>query len=408
MSQEANKSTAISILKKLRKAGYQSLFAGGCVRDMLLGSRPHDYDIATDATPDQVAAIFRRTIMVGAQFGVAMVMQKDHMCEVATFRNDDSYSDGRRPDSVTFSTPKEDALRRDFTINGMFFDPIENKVIDFVGGQTDLKKNIIRTIGNPCQRFAEDHLRIMRAIRFATRLNFEIEPQTFNAIKKFAPKIVEISGERIFDELNKMFTKDSAHIAFAQLEKTKIAQKILPELFENKNQFDIALKLLSAVSKFKKPILNFGAILFYLNKKQIKKIIRRWGQSNNLLRSLIYFVENNNRWENAASIELCDFKRLISNSDWELLRKLFRSAEFLETYKNTQSIRIAKRVNKIDPKLISPKLFVTGEDLKQLGLTEGRKLGAILRKLTDSQLNEELTSRAQALKLAKKLVAELN
>ena len=404
MSKEANKSTAISILKKLRKAGYQSLFAGGCVRDMLLGSRPHDYDIATDATPDDVANIFRRVIMVGAQFGVAMVMKKDRMCEVATFRNDDSYSDGRRPDSVTFSTPKEDALRRDFTINGMFFDPVENKVIDFVGGQKDLKKNIIRTIGNPNQRFAEDHLRIMRAIRFAARLNFKIESETFAAIKKFAPKIIDISGERIFDELFKMFTKDSAHFAFSQLYETKIAEHILPELFQNKNQFEISLKLLSLVSKFKNPVLNFGAIFFNLNKKQIKKIIRRLGQSNNLLRSLIYFIENNSLWETVDSIELCDFKRLIANPDWILLHKLFRANEFLKTGKKTHSIRTAKRVNKIDPKLIAPKLFITGEDLKKLGLTEGKKLGSILRKLTDAQLNEEIKSKNQALKLAKDLV----
>ena len=408
MSNQANKSTSLKILKTLRRAGYQALFAGGCVRDMLLGSRPHDYDIATDATPDQVAEIFRRTVMVGAQFGVAMVMQGDLMCEVATFRNDDSYSDGRRPDSVTFSTPREDALRRDFTINGMFFDPVKNEVIDYVSGQQDLKAGVIRTIGKPELRFQEDHLRIMRAVRFAVRLGFKIEPKTQAGIKKFAPQISKISGERICDELTKMFEKNSAHIALTKLGKLKIAQEILPELFADKKLFTQAVARIERVAKHKNSTLCLASLLLDLSAGCIKKIIRRWGQSNELRRAILFCTANSHLWKTAADLDLCDLKKLIANQDFPMLRIIWKANEFLETQKRTQSIRLSRRINKIDPTKINPKLFITGDQLKSLGLSEGKQLGKILNALTNAQLNEEICSKSQATKLAKKLIAEQN
>ncbi|MCP4713124.1 MAG: CCA tRNA nucleotidyltransferase, partial [Planctomycetes bacterium] len=192
---------AQNVIKQLRRQGYQALLAGGCVRDMLLGHLPKDYDVATNATPDTVAEMFPRTLTIGAQFGVVVVLNGSRQIEVATFRSDLSYSDGRRPDKIVYTDARTDAERRDFTINGMFYDPIDKKVIDYVAGQKDLKKQVIRAIGDPIARFNEDHLRMLRAIRFACRLNFSIEPATWKAIIKLAPKIKRVSPERISGEL---------------------------------------------------------------------------------------------------------------------------------------------------------------------------------------------------------------
>jgi len=203
MTKHADKATGMWVIRKLRAAGFGALFAGGCVRDMLMNARPADYDITTNATPQQVAKIFSRVVMVGAKFGVAIVMRQSRQVEVATFRSDLSYSDGRRPDAVKFSTPREDALRRDFTINGIFYDPIAREVIDYVGGRKDITARVIRTIGDPERRFAEDYLRMLRAVRFSVRLGFEITPPTISAVRKYAKKISNISGERICDEIGR-------------------------------------------------------------------------------------------------------------------------------------------------------------------------------------------------------------
>ena len=218
MSDHATKSVALWVVRVLRGAGHEALFAGGCVRDMLLGRRSTDYDVATSATPEQVRGLFRRVLLVGAQFGVAMVIVRRRRVEVTTFRSEGAYSDGRRPNSVTFTSARQDALRRDFTINGMFFDPVARQVIDYVGGQKDLKLGVIRTIGPAEDRFGEDYLRMVRAVRFAARFEFEIQPATAQAIVHHAPQIVGISGERVFDELSKMLSRPSAPEALLRLE----------------------------------------------------------------------------------------------------------------------------------------------------------------------------------------------
>jgi hypothetical protein len=208
---------ALFIVEQLRNAGFSALLAGGCVRDMLLSREPKDYDVATDATPDQVAARFPRARRVGAKFGVMLVRKFGHDIEVATFRTDGTYSDGRRPDDVTFGTAEQDARRRDFTINGLFYDPIERLVIDYVDGRKDLQAGIVRTIGDPNDRFAEDHLRMLRAIRFAALLIFDIEPATFDAIRQLAPHLRVISPERIWMELNLMLAHPSRDRAWSLL-----------------------------------------------------------------------------------------------------------------------------------------------------------------------------------------------
>jgi poly(A) polymerase len=212
---------ANSIRATLRNAGHQALLAGGCVRDLLLGREPIDYDVATDATPDQVMQLFPDSVAVGAQFGVVQVWREDRKVEVATFRADTSYSDGRHPDSVIYTqSPREDVQRRDFTINGLLMRPETGEVLDFVGGQQDLRAGVIRAIGQPDQRFSEDRLRLMRAVRFAARFHFAIEPETSAAIWRHANKIRSVSAERLRDELTKILTEGAARRGFELLDET--------------------------------------------------------------------------------------------------------------------------------------------------------------------------------------------
>lgn len=205
----SSREPAASIVQRLQQAGFVAFWVGGCVRDVLLGREPQDYDIATDARPEQIEKLFQRTLAVGRKFGVMIVIEGKHQFQVATFRAEAEYRDGRRPEKVVFSSAEADAQRRDFTVNGLFFDPVAKQLHDWVGGEKDLRARIIRTIGSPEERFAEDHLRLLRAVRFAAQLGFEIEPQTFAAVKKLAPKIELISAERIRDELIKLFAPPS-------------------------------------------------------------------------------------------------------------------------------------------------------------------------------------------------------
>src|SRR6266478_5284826 len=239
------KQHAAEIVSTLHKQGHQAYLAGGCVRDLLLSREPADYDVATDATPQQVMQIFPQTYAVGEQFGVVLVPDSDGATgalarpgernnatvEVATFRSDVGYSDGRHPDEVRFTQdPREDVQRRDFTINGMMLDPATNEVLDFVGGRDDLKAGIIRAIGDPERRFTEDKLRMLRAVRFAARFNYKIDPATMAAIQELAPKIHQVSCERVREELTKMLTEGQARKAFELLDTTKLLTEVLPEI----------------------------------------------------------------------------------------------------------------------------------------------------------------------------------
>src|SRR4051812_16388453 len=222
--------TAREIVRKLRAAGHVAYYAGGCVRDLLRGEVPKDVDVATDARPEMVQRIFPRTYAVGAHFGVIVVLENESQFEVATFRSDGAYLDGRRPVEVHFATAQEDAARRDFTINGMFFDPEKNEVIDFVGGRADLDRKLIRAIGDPAQRFAEDRLRMLRAVRFATVLGFEIDPATWEAVVVSAPSIMQISAERIREELVKIFLSPNRARGWDLLNASGLMGAVLPEI----------------------------------------------------------------------------------------------------------------------------------------------------------------------------------
>ncbi|MEK7210811.1 MAG: CCA tRNA nucleotidyltransferase, partial [Candidatus Binatota bacterium] len=221
---------AVSIIKLLREKGYQALLAGGCVRDYLLGKSPQDYDIATDARPEAIEKIFPKTIAVGTQFGVILVILDGDPFEVATFRYDGPYLDGRRPSNVRFASMQEDILRRDFTINGMMYDPIADRLIDLIGGREDLERRLVRAIGDPAERFREDRLRTVRAVRFAASLGFTIEENTFRAIKDHAPTITQISWERIGEEITRILTEGGARNGFELLDSTRLLKVIFPEI----------------------------------------------------------------------------------------------------------------------------------------------------------------------------------
>jgi poly(A) polymerase len=287
------KDFATTIVQTLRQRGFQAYLVGGCVRDLLLGRVPKDYDVSTDATPQQVMRIFPETYAVGAQFGVVLVpapdsesgssgdgdASKSRTVEVATFRSDIGYSDGRRPDEVRFSRdPREDVARRDFTINGMLLDPVGGEVLDFVGGRADLEAGILRTIGDPQRRFAEDKLRLLRAVRFAARFAYVIEPATFAAMQKLAPQIQIVSRERVRDELTRMLTQENARRAFLLLDESGLLKEVLPEISAMKgveqppefhpegDVFEHTLLLLENLPHPCPPTLAWGALLHDVGK----------------------------------------------------------------------------------------------------------------------------------------------
>ncbi len=402
MAGYSTEKTALLVLNRLREAGFEALFAGGCVRDMLLGRKCSDYDVATNATPDDVRKLFRRVLLVGAKFGVAIVLYRKQRVEVAAFRSDLSYSDGRRPDGVKPSSPKADALRRDFTINGMFYDPIARKVIDYVRGREDLKKRVVRTIGKPAERFREDYLRMIRAVRFTVRLGFRMDDATAGAIGKYAENIRRISGERIFDELTRMLSDASAAEALDMLDRLGLAEYILPELFESDSAWPAAVARVRAVCRDGDGTGSLAALLADMGRRKISKKLRRWGASNELRDALVYIGDHLAGWRAAAETPLCEFKRMMASGQFERLTRLWRYEERLVTGKITLSRRIAGRAAKIPKDKIAPPPFVTGSDLLKMGLAEGPRLGKILRTLYDAQLNEQIATRREALGEAKK------
>src|SRR5438067_1114920 len=345
------KDSAISIVRNLQEAGYQAYFVGGCVRDMILDREPADHDVATDATPDQVMRIFPETYAVGAKFGVVLVpassagANRNEVVEVATFRSDIGYSDGRHPDQVRYSNdPREDVERRDFTINGLLLDPINDEVLDFVGGRKDLDAGIIRAIGEPELRFAEDKLRMLRAVRFAARFSYTIEPVTFAAIQKLASQIHQVSRERVRDELTKMLTEGHARNAFLLLDRTGLLREVLPEISAMKGvgqpphfhpEGDVFVHTLLLLDKLPQPCpptLAWGALLHDVGKpatfriapdrisfdghvevgvKMAEEICRRLRFSNDDAGQILALVGNHMRFAQAQQMKESTLKKFM-------------------------------------------------------------------------------------------------
>lgn len=433
---------AASIVKTLRQRGFQAYLVGGCVRDLLLGREPKDYDVATDATPRQVMEIFPETYAVGAQFGVVLVpvpedrkevagvASKSNAVEVATFRSDIGYSDGRHPDEVRFSnTPHEDVARRDFTINGMLLDPVNGEVLDFVGGREDLKSGIVRTIGDPETRFGEDKLRMLRAVRFAARFEYAIEPDTFAAIQRLAENIQVVSRERVRDELTRMLTEGHARRAFLLLDESGLLRQVLPEIsamrgVEQPPEFhpegDVFVHTLFLLDHLPRPCpmtLAWGALLHDVGKpptfrvaerirfdrhvdvgvKMAEEICARLRFSNDETEQILTLVDNHMRFADAMRMNQSTLKRFLRLPRFEEHLALHR-ADCLASHRNLATYEfVRKKWEEIPPETMRPKPLVTGDDLIAVGHIPGPRFREILNAVEDAQLEGRLGSRDAAL-----------
>jgi poly(A) polymerase len=344
-------------------------------------------------------------LMVGAKFGVAIILRQGRVIEVATFRSDVAYSDGRHPDRVVFSSAQQDALRRDFTINGMFLDPMTGQTIDYVDGQRDLQAGIIRAIGRADLRFQEDYLRMLRGVRFAARFNFALEGDTAAAIRRHAGKISQISGERIREELEKIFEFPRGRTAMDLMQQLDLAGPVFGPSVAAAEAWPAAMERLARLEDQCDPTLSLAAVLGGQDIAVIAALLRRWGSSNELRTLLVWLAAHLGKGATAPDMPLATLKRLMAHDGWPRLRRLWRAEEERLTGKGTQARRLARRIRQIDPAQIAPAPLVTGEDLKALGLSEGRRLGAILRTLYESQLDEQLRTKEQAIARAKELMA---
>jgi poly(A) polymerase len=451
---------AISIIQTLRQQGFQAYLAGGCVRDLLLKREPADYDVATSATPTQVMEIFPDTYAVGAQFGVVLVpiypvssvveptagdhqnVRSSRPIEVATFRSDHGYSDGRRPDEVRFTQdPREDVARRDFTINGMMLDPcvgeIEitpGEVLDFVGGRKDLEAGIIRAIGDPAQRFAEDKLRMLRAVRFAARFEFEIEAETLAVIQRLAHEIHVVSRERVRDEITKMLTEGQGRRAFLLLDESGLLKEVLPEITAMKgvaqppefhpegNVFTHTLLLLENLPHPCPPTLAWGALLHDVGKpatfrvapdrirfdnhvdvgvKIAEEICRRLRFSNHDAAQVLALVDNHMRFSHATRMNQSTLKKFLRMPAFGEHLALHR-ADSLASHRNLSTYEfVQKKLAEIPPEKIRPVALVTGDDLIAAGYPPGPKFREILEAVEDAQLEGRLSSHEAALDFVK-------
>lgn len=429
---------AIHIIKELILNGYTALFAGGFVRDRLMGNDDTgDIDIATNATPDSIAKLFPNTINVGEQFGVMIVVNKGIPFEVATFRSDIGIADGRHPAGVVFTDARNDAVRRDFTINGIFFDPIKEDVIDYVGGIEDIKQKIIKAIGDADKRFEEDYLRMLRAIRFAARFNFIIEENTWRAIRKNAFNIIHISPERIFCELDKILRQGNADTALLLLKNSGLLVHILPEIealcgIEQPAEFHpegdvfnhtkIALSYLKAGSS---PVLAWSVLLHDIGKPATKTIsdrvrfnnhdrvgalmakdlLRRLHASNALIKAVEACIENHMNFKNVKQMRLATLKKFLSRDTIEEEIDLHRidclaSHGILDNYEFIIRIRSEIAIDKL-----KPEPYIKGKDLIALGLKPGPAFGKILSEIYDLQLEEKISNYQEALSVVKQIIS---
>lgn len=391
-----NKKAAVTIIKRLRKVGFEALLAGGCVRDMLLCRIAKDYDVATNATPQQVIRLFERTIKVGASFGVIIVMQGGKQVEVATFRSDVSYEDGRHPSSVKFVSAEEDAKRRDFTINGMFYDPIVEEVIDYVQGRGDLKKRIIRTIGQPGRRFSEDYLRMLRAVRFSAQLGFVIEPVTWRAIRRLAGNIVKISGERIAMELEGILTCPNRSAGAKVLIESGLA-KVIFDGFAGK-QAETAVVVLGRLRKNVSFALALAAFFsdypsrFGIEKCRVLKLSRAQ------LRHIKALLNNRGILLN-AEMSRAQLRKLAAEPYFNDLYELERAVQKTKVggRKSIEPlIKIKRRIKALGDIELKPKPLLNGHDLIQLGARPGPALGRLAAQMYVAQLEGELHNVSQA------------
>lgn len=409
---ERQRRFALEVVGKLRAAGYEAYWAGGCVRDRLLGREPKDYDVATDATPAKIRQLFgrRRTIAVGAAFGVITVLGPPGagQIEVATFRRDATYRDGRHPESVTFTSAREDALRRDFTINGLFFDPIAGQVIDYVGGREDLDARLIRAIGDPHQRFAEDKLRLLRAVRFAAEFGFEIEPGTLAAIRHLAPEIRVVSPERIAAEMQRLLVGPSRVQGVRLLVDTHLADVLLPELNLATSPEPGALEpTLAVLAQLREPSFPLAlAVLLHLRVSGAgaEAICRRWRLANHQTARVVWLVQQHTALEQARSLCWSALQPiLVAEGIGDLLA--LTEARALAGMSDLQEVEFCRQMLARSPAELDPVPLLTGDDLIAHGIAPGPRYKTLLQRVRDAQLDGQVHSKAEALALVDRLVA---
>jgi poly(A) polymerase len=423
---------ALAIARRLRDAGFAAYFAGGCVRDRVLGVRPKDYDIATDARPDVVQRLFPATVAVGARFGVIVVIDGDDHFEVATFRADGEYSDGRRPSSIRFGTIEDDVRRRDFTIGGMYLDPAIDRVIDLVGGIRDLRAGVIRAIGNVDERFAEDRLRMLRAIRFAARMGFEIEPATWTAIQRNASAIGEIAAERVGEELVMIMTEGGAAEGLDLLVRSGLAAAIIPEVLDligceqpanfhpEGDVYRHTRLMLSMLERGCTETLAFGALLHDIAKPRTRavaadgrttyyghteqgavmaaEIMRRLRRSRAVQERVEFLVRDHLRLCMAPRMRPATLKHMIAEEGFPELLELSRldalaSSSYLGFYHVCRRALASMSIEEIRP----PRL-IGGDDLIALGLAPGPRFKTILSEVEDLHLDGVIATRDEALR----------
>jgi len=404
---------AVEVVRTLRAAGHEALWAGGCVRDQLTGKTPKDYDVATDAAPDRIREIFgrKRTLPIGAAFGVITVLgpRGAGQIDVATFRRDAGYSDGRHPDAVTFSDAEHDSQRRDFTINGLFYDPLNDRVVDYVGGQDDLKRHVVRAIGDPLARIAEDKLRMLRAVRFAARFGFAIEERTLEAIKQQAHELVIVSAERIAAELRLILIHASRARGVELLTETGLLDVVLPEarsMLENRDQWSRCIDILGVLGE---PTFSMAlaALLRELNggessPKLARLVGGRWKLSTDEIEGSEKLLNQESMIRAASRQPWPKLQRvLIEPRVQELLGYCEAVARIVDG--NTAEIDFCHAKLALPTEELDPPPLITGEDLKQIGLPPGPAYRQILEAIRDEQLEGKIGSKAEALQRIKEL-----
>jgi putative nucleotidyltransferase with HDIG domain len=416
------------IVEKLRLRGHEAFFAGGWVRDFLMRRKATDIDIATSAQPQEVLAIFPNSVPVGLQFGVVRVPMYGRAYEVATFRKEGPYLDGRHPSEVTFAGPKQDALRRDFTVNGLFYDPVADRIIDYVHGRRDLRRRVLRTIGKPSERFEEDKLRMLRAVRFACSLGFEIHPETWEAIRVSAGTILQVSWERIRDELLKILTGPDPARGLDLLHDSGLLVHILPEVeamrgVEQPPEFhpegDVFVHTRMALSLLRKPspVLALGTLLHDVGKpptftvkerirfdghvqlgmRMAEEIGRRLRMSNDEVAAVVDLVEHHLRFMHVHEMRESTLKRFLRKPNFADHLELHR-VDCLSSHGSLDSYRFCKqKLSELKQEVLSPPRLLTGDDLIELGYTPGPLFKQILEALEDRQLEHAVCNRESAI-----------
>jgi len=429
---------AHSICATLRRGGRQALLVGGCVRDLLLGREPADYDVATDAPPSEVLNLFPGSLSVGAQFGVVLVQRDGAQVEVATFRSDIGYSDGRHPDRVVYAqTAEEDVQRRDFTINGLLMHPESGEIFDYVGGRADLQAHILRAIGEPARRFTEDKLRMLRAVRFAARFAYMIEPATFQAIEHHAPEIAQVSAERIREEITKLLTEGAARRGFELLESSALLPILLPEIARMKGveqppqyhpEGDVWIHTRMMIEQLPAGVsstLAWGVLLHDAGKpptfrsaadtgdrirfdghvetgaRMAAEICARLKFSGDDTAQIVSLVANHLRFKDVVQMRPATLKRFVRLPRFDEHLELHR-LDCLSSHRQLEAYHFVRRfIEETPPEQVRPQRLLTGEDLKELGYKPGPLFAKILAALEDAQLEGQIATREEAVRLVR-------